>query len=198
MPTADLGYMLDRIASIRKDRPCRFLELPPELRNAIYRLTITPEMVESHIRQGKSPALLRTNRQISKEFRTLYYNPEYILIVLFHGDSEGWKPVIDPQMIQSIVARQQLNRIELMFGPEDIALVKSRAEQIYANLSRIASEMELGVNRILQGVVTVPGLGQFMCLPCSHYVGFIESWFKKYERDLSRESMRSGKSWIVE
>ena len=104
MSASELKDVLNRVVALRKTLPCGFLELPAELRNTIYCMTITPQVLCNHVKYCASPALLSVNRQTSAEFSSLYFNPEFITVELYHGPAEGWKQHTEPKLLQALVA----------------------------------------------------------------------------------------------
>lgn len=126
----ELAQVIDKATNLRTTRPCRFLELPPELRNTIYRFAIDPQVVETHIRLVKSPALLRVNRQIAQEFSSIYYSTETMSAELYRGPEQGWKVHADRTMLKAMVARW----IRCHTGEtlETIASIRAKAEGLYS------------------------------------------------------------------
>ena len=76
-------------APTAKTPPCRFLDLPAELRNRIYRLTLleTQKIVISDHHKAKEPGLLSACRQIRQETLTLYYHENVFNILIENHDS---------------------------------------------------------------------------------------------------------------
>ncbi|KAK3696505.1 hypothetical protein LTR37_017923 [Vermiconidia calcicola] len=103
MSPTELKQVIQYASELRNSQACRLLQLPPELRNRIYRLVIRPEDVEKHALKGNAPALLKVNRQISSEFIGLYYSPEFVTVQLYHVSSESWEHVSDAAVLQTVI-----------------------------------------------------------------------------------------------
>ncbi|KAK3699791.1 hypothetical protein LTR37_016300 [Vermiconidia calcicola] len=111
MTPTELKQVMQYASRLRNSQACRLLELPPELRNRIYRLAIRPEAVENHALKGKAPALLKVNRQVSSEFIGLYYSPEFMEAKLYHPTTEAWEDVKDNLVLQAMVAKWGANNV---------------------------------------------------------------------------------------
>ena len=105
MSGTELKKVIQHNSVLRNDRSCRFLELPPELRNRIYRFIIQPIAVETHVMQGKAPALLKVNRQISLEFGSFYFSREFMTAELYNPSKEEWEDVKEPDVFRTMLRR---------------------------------------------------------------------------------------------
>ena len=105
MNTEDLQSTLEHASDLLQQRGSKFLKLPPELRNRIYRLSIIPDVIEAHVERGRAPALLKVSQQISSEFKGLYYSPESLTVELFDTETRCWELVKHSDVFRAILAR---------------------------------------------------------------------------------------------
>ena len=178
MSTSQLAGLLDQVVEVRKTRPCRFLELPPKLRNTIYHMTIDPEVIESHIRLSKTPPLLLVNRQISQEFFSLYYSPEYMTLELYYGPRKGWKSETTSKML--LIGRV----FETGFSTDgqfiDIESLKSKVERCHHLYEEFCISKDLEMTDMsLDGVFRFHGLPEDRGLWCTYHTGARIGWERK-------------------
>ena len=158
MSASELKDVLNRVVALRKTLPCGFLELPAELRNTLYRMTITPQVLCNHVKYWASPALLRVNRQTSAEFSSLYFNPEFITVELYHGPAEGWKQHTELKLLQALVANWS------GYHTSDILDSSARAKRV---IEELYSQLKLDVS-LRMGVLRWEGIPEGRVVGC-HY-----------------------------
>ena len=113
MSVAELDKIIERATKLRPTRIFPFLKLPPELRNRIYRFAIQPEDIEKHVKNGKAPALLKINHQVSAEFRGIYYSYEFMNLEYYDHDTKCWIKEKDAKYLRIILARKGCCRLHL-------------------------------------------------------------------------------------
>jgi hypothetical protein len=102
----ELDEVIDRASTLLSTRNFRFLDLPPELRNRIYRFAVQPEDIRKHVKEGSAPALLKVNRQIFSEFIGLYYSQESMAIEIYDAKTMSWIHEQDTGFFRIILARR--------------------------------------------------------------------------------------------
>lgn len=115
MTGSELKRVKEHVFLRRNKLSCRFLELPPELRNRIYRLCITPDVVEAHARRGQAPTLLKINHQISSEFEGLYYSMEFMNAELYNPSTRAWEAVKEANTFRAMLGRWYISRVDSMY-----------------------------------------------------------------------------------
>lgn len=114
MTISELEKVIEKAKALQRKHAFPFLDLPPELRNYVYSLVISPEDVKKHIETGKAPILLKVNRQISTEVQSLYYSGAYMGVEYYHSSTNTWRQERDGRLFQLILAKRfncQLGRM---------------------------------------------------------------------------------------
>lgn len=117
MSGIELKAIIQHASLLRNQRSSRFLEMPPELRNRIYQLAVTPEVIETHVMTGQAPALLKVNRQVSTEFASLYYSCEF-MAAEFHNPLTGdWDVVKHSTVFRAMLRKRPGCKIRMELVP---------------------------------------------------------------------------------
>ena len=100
---SELAEKSDHAVTPPRDGGFPFLNLPPEIRNQIYELSL-PEFADAQITVGHAPSLLMVNREISSEFYGLYYSPKFMDARVWDPVSKTVVKVTDPLALQCLLA----------------------------------------------------------------------------------------------
>ena len=106
LTAAELNELEEQLSDLRGRRFNRFMDLPAELRNRIYRLAIQPSDIRFHLMHGIGPGLLRVSHQIHAEVEGLYYSHECMKVEYYDRDTKTWIQEPNTKLFPLILARR--------------------------------------------------------------------------------------------
>lgn len=112
MTAEELDDLEGEISSIRGRKFDRFLDLPPELRNQIYRLAIQPAEVKHHMKHGIAPAMLKVNHQIHAEVHRLYYSNAFMKVEYYNVESKSWILEKEAKLLQASIHSSSMSLVQ--------------------------------------------------------------------------------------
>lgn len=177
LTATQLQAVMNQAMSLFPSRVCRFLDLPPELRNRIYRFAVRPEDVTKHVKEGKAPAFLKVNRQITAEFLGLYYSHEFMGIEHYDSGSKSWIAEKDSRLFQFVLAKRDFCEIDR------VGWYRGSIRSFLRDMAHIVVDFKSPGSR-RRGVFLVKGSAQQKESMCSYSISAIEDGMerRKYEQ----------------
>ncbi|KXL41384.1 hypothetical protein M433DRAFT_148794 [Acidomyces richmondensis BFW] len=100
--TTPAGEMTATTPTYDPPTPSDLLRLPAELRNKIYDFTL-PDSIEVFAETGHLPSLLRTSRQIHREYSSIFYSTDRIKFDAYYHETDSWCEIAGWEAKQAIL-----------------------------------------------------------------------------------------------
>lgn len=140
------------------DTKCHLLDLPAELRNRIYSYVAANHCREDgtiptplRVQRSVGPTLLAVNKQICKEFSSLYYSEEFFRISIFDPRIQDWNNVSDRHLIEAI-CEGKLCSLSTLGG-----VGKTQAESL--STAKFRARIKACSDNVLSGVLDMEHIG---------------------------------------
>lgn len=128
------------------DTKCHFLDVPAEMRNRTYGYVAADNCRDDRTLEKKTrrrPALLALNKQIRKEFSSLYYSNEFFDISIFDPRIMQWTSISDRHLIEAIY-EQTLSKFDRVARTRTLKQMRSSAGNVAWHTNTLSGVVDLG------------------------------------------------------
>jgi len=111
--TTPSGQMTAAAPTYDPSESLHLLHLPAELRNRIYDFALSDD-IEIFAETARLPSLLRANRQIHREYASVFYSTDRIKLDAYYQETDSWCEVAGWEGKQALLERSSTTFVDLL------------------------------------------------------------------------------------